>query len=61
MNQIKQIFTSRTVLAILVAFLTAGFQGISNYFSPELFTLIQGILAILAIHFKINPSQKYGK
>lgn len=61
MKQIKQIITSRTVITILIAFLTAGFQGTSNYFSPEVFTLIQGILAIFAMYFKINPSQKYGK
>lgn len=60
MNQFIQAMTSRTVGVFLVVFLTAGFQAISSYFSPQVFVMIMGVLSLAGTYFKVNPSQPYG-
>ena len=57
----SQLFRSRTVWTIAALFIINGFAGISGMLPVESLPYINGILSIMAIYFKLNPSQQYGK
>jgi len=59
MNKIKQIFTSRTVWTLIVLFVVNGVSGIHDSIPVSLLPFVDGILGLLAIYFKITPSQEY--
>lgn len=50
---------SRTIQTAILAFLLGGFQGITEYLSPELFLVIEGILTALIIYFRSHPKQTF--
>ena len=49
------ILKSRTNWTIAVTFLLGGFESISGFMSPEISTLVLGLLSALAIYFRTNP------
>ena len=59
MDTVKKGFKSRTVWTIVLMFVIGGVDGISGFIPAQLMPYIQGVLALLAMHFKINPSQDY--
>lgn len=52
---------SRTVWVVIFTFILNGFQAIQGSINPDIYMFINGILGMLAIYFKINPSQTYGE
>lgn len=59
MNKINKALKSRTVWTIMALFLINGFNAISAELSPEVLAVVNPILGLLAIYFKVSPSQKY--
>ena len=59
--KILNIFRSRTVWVIIVLFLINGISGIRDFIHPTLLPLIDGLLGIAAIYFRVNPRVKFGK
>ena len=55
MNKIFLALKSRTVWTIIILFLSSGLSGILPEVSEDTRTTIQGILAILAIYFRVFP------
>jgi len=55
MNIIK----SRTVWTLVVMATLGAVQGLQPVMSPELFVVINTILAGVATYFKLKPSQLY--
>ncbi len=53
--------TSRTIITLLITFITNGFMAISGEFSPEVVMVVNAILGMAAGYFKLNPSQDYTK
>ena len=58
-DKFNKLFFSRTVWTILLMFVVGGFEAVKPSLSPQVFTSIQGVLSVLAIYFKLNPSQDY--
>ena len=57
MNKIKIALSSRTVWTVIVLFVINGFSGIRNYIPSLWLPLIDGILSILAIYFRVHPHE----
>lgn len=62
-NKIKnmKLIRSRTVWVIVLMFLVGGTSAVEGYIPAGYLTLIQGILGVLAIYFRLNPSQSYDR
>ena len=56
---IRKIFTSRTVWTLIVLFVINGVGAIHDFIPKDLLPFIDGALGILAVYFKVNPSQSY--
>jgi hypothetical protein len=59
MYKIIKIIKSRTNITIGILFLLGGFQNITDYMSPEVSTLILGVLSALAVYFRTNPMVEF--
>lgn len=59
METLIKIVKSRNVWTVVLMFIIGGVNGITQYIPDEISKLILGILTVLAVYFKINPSQKY--
>lgn len=59
MNKFEQILKSRTCWTIVALFFIGGVQNISGFLPESIMPIIQSILGLLAIYFKITPSQEY--
>lgn len=55
MDKILTALKSRTVWSIVILFLVSGFNGIQAILPAGSLELIQGILTLLAIYFRVNP------
>ena len=53
-------FKSRTFWTLVVMFVVNGVSAIHSSIPANLMPLIDGILGIATIYFKMNPSQQYG-
>lgn len=49
-----KILSSRTNITIGILFLLGGFQNITDYMTPEVSTLILGVLSALAVYFRTD-------
>ena len=58
---IKNIFKSRTVLVIILLFIINGIEGIREFIPVGLLPLIDGVLGILAIYFRVKPKQDFSQ
>jgi len=58
---LKTALKSRTVWTIALMFIIGGVQALEGILPSDLMVLLQGLLSLLAMHFKLNPSQEYGK
>ena len=54
-----QIFKSRTFWTALIGFVLAGWQTLEGTFEPNLFILIQGVLAAGVMYFRANPKVNF--
>lgn len=59
--QISDIFKSRTVWAIVILFVINGIAGIRESIPANLLPIIDGVLGILAIYFRVQPRVGFGK
>lgn len=59
MNTIKTMLRSRTFWTVLALFVFGGLQEIQPMVSGGQQALVELLLSILAIYFKLNPSQDY--
>ena len=59
MEKVKLALKSRTVWTIIVLFVINGVEGIKGYIPVDWLPLINGLLSIAAIYFKVKPSQRY--
>jgi len=55
----EKIVKSRTVWVVVVMFLVGGVEAISGFIPGGFLPLVEGALGVLAIYFKVNPSQDY--
>ena len=55
------LLTSRTFWTLVVMFLVNGTKGLTGFISPEVSVALNAVLTVLAMYFKLNPSQSYGK
>ncbi len=58
---ILKIIKSRTNWTIVAMFVIGGVEAISGLIPGALLPYVQGVLGLLAMYFKINPSQDYNK
>ena len=59
MERILKALKSRTTWTIVAMFVIGGVDAITQFIPAGLLTPIQGFLGVLAIYFKVTPSQKY--
>lgn len=57
----KKLFFSRTNWTIFIIFLVNGVTAIHGFIPAHWLPVVDGALGILAIYFKMNPSQNYTK
>lgn len=60
MDKLKLALKSKTVGVIVVLFFINGLEGVRNLIPPQYLPWIDGILGVLAIWWKLHPSQNYG-
>ncbi len=56
----KTILKSRTVWTVIFMFIMGGLQAVSEFLPTNVFVFVNGILSVMAVYFKLIPSQKYG-
>lgn len=59
METLIKIIKSRTTWTIILMFIVGGIDAVSGFIPEGTKELIMGQLSLLAVYFKINPSQKY--
>jgi len=59
MDKFQLALKSRTTWTIVVLFVIGGFQNITGYIPESIMPIINSVLGLLAIYFKISPSQNY--
>ncbi len=59
MSKIALTLRSRTFWTIVLLFVIGGFDSISNVIPAGMATPVEGVLALLAAYFHVNPSQQY--
>lgn len=60
-SRIGQALTSKTVWTLVALFVIGGVQNIEPFMPAQVATMVDGVLVSLAVYFKVNPSQLYGK
>lgn len=59
MKKLSLALTSRTTWTIVALFLFNGISAVSGLVPEAWLPTVNGLLSVLAIYFKVNPSQKY--
>lgn len=59
MEKIKKALSSRTVWMVVALFVINGITGVQDLLPVAWLPYINSFVGILAIYFKVNPSQKY--
>lgn len=59
MNTLIKILKSRTTWTLVLMFVIGGVDAIATVIPEGVKTPLMGALSLLAVYFKINPSQKY--
>ena len=59
LSKIVSALKSRTVKTILVIFLLNGVSSIQTYIPAEWLPLVNGILSILAIYFRVDQKRDF--
>ena len=54
-----QFLKSRTVWVIVILFIINGIAGVREMIPVMWLPMIDGVLSILAIYFRINPKQRF--
>lgn len=61
MKTLSLALKSKTVWTIAALFVVGGIQNTTQVMPVDLAHAVNGVLALLAIYFKLNPSQDYGQ
>jgi len=59
MMSVGSIFKSKTVWMVVLMFLTSGIDGIREYIPVAFQPLLTALLGLLAVYFRVNPTQKF--
>lgn len=59
MNKIQKALTSRTTWTIIVMFIIGGINAITEFIPEAILVPLNGLLSLLAVYFKVNPSKEY--
>lgn len=59
MDTLNKTLTSRTVWTVVVMVLVAGLPAIKDQIPATIQPLVDAVLGVLAVYFKLNPSQAY--
>ena len=59
MHKLELALRSRTVWTIIALFIIGGFHNITGYIPESLMPYLNSILGLMAIYYKISPSQQY--
>ncbi len=59
MDQIKKIFKSRQVWTIVALFAVSGVSGIHDQIPANYLPIIDAVLGLLAVYFRIAPKQNF--
>ena len=57
MNKILKALKSRTVWTVIVMFIISGVDGIREIIPSNALPMVEGILGLLAIYFRVNTRQ----
>ena len=60
-TKITQALMSRTTWVLILMFVVGGFEAVQNLIPADIYKPIFGVLTMLAIYFKVNPSQDYNR
>jgi hypothetical protein len=59
MNTIVTMLKSRTVWTVVAMFVIGGIGAVHSLIPAGDVVYVQGVLGLLAVYFKLNPSQTY--
>lgn len=59
MEKIVKAIKSRTVQSIIVLFVINGFAGVQDIIPAEYLPIINAILSMLAVYFRVSPKQQF--
>lgn len=59
MSKFALALRSKTVWTIVVMFIIGGTNGIVGLIPESSVIYVQGVLSLLAMYFKVNPSENY--
>lgn len=60
MNRILQALTSRTVWTIVALIIINGVPAVTHLLPASIVPGVDAVLGLLAMYFKVTPSQPYG-
>ena len=55
MEKLLTALKSRTVWTVVLLFLISGVNAVQQYVPADYLTPVQGLLALLAVYFRVNP------
>lgn len=58
MNKLSLAIRSRTVWTIVALFVINGIEGIREFFSPQVLTVVDAVLGLTAVYFRLNIRAK---
>lgn len=59
MNKVSLALKSKTTWTVVAMFVIGGTNAISSFIPSSLEPVVMGALGLLAVYFKVTPSQKY--
>lgn len=59
MERLTKALRSRTTWTIIVMFIIGGVEAVTQFIPDTIETPLLGVLGLLAVYFKLNPSQDY--
>ena len=59
--KIPNTLRSRTVLAVILLFVIGGIQAISDFLPQSIYLLVEGILSLFAIYFRVKPRVNFNE
>ena len=59
LQKVLKVFTSRTVWAVIILFLVNGISGIRELIPPDWLPVVDAVLGLLIIYFRIRPKVKF--
>ena len=61
MDKLQLAVKSKTTWTIVAMFLIGGVNAVASFIPSDFQSVVMGALGLLAVYFKVNPSQNYTK